>query len=149
MEELLAQLSQLPGLRVVARTAVPKYKDSLKDVATIGRELQVGTILEGSIRNLDTQVRVNVQVIDVASQGQRWSQEYTPHIPYIDLLGTCHPWWWPSWPCGWGDHPRDEMFMIGMGPEAARPPASSPRARVTSTCLSSAPVARVAFIAGK
>ena len=76
MEELIAQLSQFPGLTVVARTSVMTYKDSLKDVATIGRELRVGTILEGSIRKMDKQVRVSVQLIDVASQGHLWSQEY-------------------------------------------------------------------------
>jgi TolB-like protein/DNA-binding winged helix-turn-helix (wHTH) protein len=79
-EELIAQLSQIPGLTVVARTAVLKYKGSLKDVATIGRELRVRTILEGSIRNLDKQVRVSVQLIDVASQGHLWSQEYTREL---------------------------------------------------------------------
>ncbi len=76
MEELIAQLSQIPGLTVIARTSVLKYKGSLEDVATIGRELRVGTILEGSIRSLDKQVRVSVQLIDVASQGHLWSQEY-------------------------------------------------------------------------
>ncbi len=76
MEEVIAQLSQIPGLTVIARTSVLKYKGSLEDVATIGRELRVGTILEGSIRSLDKQVRVSVQLIDVASQGHLWSQEY-------------------------------------------------------------------------
>jgi TolB-like protein len=74
--ELIAQLSQIPGLTVISRTSVVKYKDSLKDVATIGRELEVGTILEGSLRKMDKQVRVSVQLIDVASQGHLWSQEY-------------------------------------------------------------------------
>ena len=76
MEEVIAQLSQIPGLKVIARTSVMKYKGSLKDVATIGRELRVGTILEGSIRKMDKQVRVSVQLIDVVSQGHLWSQEY-------------------------------------------------------------------------
>ena len=76
MEEVIAQLSQIPGLTVIARTSVMKYKGSLKDVATIGRELRVGTILEGSIRKMDKQVRVSVQLIDVVSQGHLWSQEY-------------------------------------------------------------------------
>jgi TolB-like protein len=76
MAELIAQLSQIPGLTVIARTSVMKYKGSLQDVATIGRELGVGTILEGSIRKMDKQVRVSAQLIDVASQGYLWSQEY-------------------------------------------------------------------------
>ena len=76
MEELIAQVWQIPGLTVIARTSVMKYKASLKDMATIGRELRVGTILEGSIRKVGKEVRVSVQLIDVASQGHLWSQEY-------------------------------------------------------------------------
>ncbi len=75
-EELIAQLSQIRGLTVIARTSVMKYKGTLKDVATIGRELQVGTILEGSVRKVDNQVRISAQLVDVASQGHLWSQEY-------------------------------------------------------------------------
>jgi pentatricopeptide repeat protein len=75
-EELIAHLSQVRGLTVIARTSVMKYKGSLKDVATIGRELQVGTILDGSVRKMGTHVRISAQLIDVASQGHLWSQEY-------------------------------------------------------------------------
>jgi pentatricopeptide repeat protein len=75
-EELIAQLSRIRGLTVIARTSVMKYKDTLKDVATIGRELQVGTILEGSVRKEGNHVRISAQLIDVASQGHLWSQEY-------------------------------------------------------------------------
>jgi TolB-like protein/DNA-binding winged helix-turn-helix (wHTH) protein/Flp pilus assembly protein TadD len=75
-EELIAQLSQIHGLTVIARTSVMKYKGTLKDAATIGRELRVGTLLEGSVRRMDNQVRISAQLIDVASQGHLWSQEY-------------------------------------------------------------------------
>jgi serine/threonine-protein kinase len=75
-EELIAQLSQIHGLTVIARTSVMKYKGALKDVATIGRELRAGTILEGSVRRVDNQVRISAQLIDVASQSYLWSQEY-------------------------------------------------------------------------
>jgi pentatricopeptide repeat protein len=75
-EELITQLSQIRGLTVIARTSVMKYKGTLKDVATIGRELQVGTVLEGSVRKVDNHVRISAQLIDVASQGHLWSHEY-------------------------------------------------------------------------
>jgi TolB-like protein/DNA-binding winged helix-turn-helix (wHTH) protein len=75
-EELIGQLSQIHGLTVIARTSVMKYKGTRKDVATIGRELRVGTILEGSVRAVDNQMRINAQLIDVISQGHLWSQEY-------------------------------------------------------------------------
>jgi TolB-like protein len=75
-EELIAQLSRIQGLTVVARTSVMQYKGTRKDVATIGRELRVGTILEGSVRTVENQLRINAQLIDVASQSHLWSQEY-------------------------------------------------------------------------
>jgi TolB-like protein/DNA-binding winged helix-turn-helix (wHTH) protein/Flp pilus assembly protein TadD len=79
-EELIAQLSQIHGLTVIARTSVMKYKGTLKDIATIGRELRVGTILEGSVRRVDNQLRISAQLIDVASQGHLWSQEYDREV---------------------------------------------------------------------
>jgi TolB-like protein/DNA-binding winged helix-turn-helix (wHTH) protein/Tfp pilus assembly protein PilF len=75
-EELIAQLSHIYGLTVIARTSVMKYKGTMKDVAAIGRELRVGTILEGSVRRVDKHVRIGAQLIDVASQSYLWSQEY-------------------------------------------------------------------------
>ncbi len=75
-ESLIAELARMHGLMVIARTSVMKYKGQTKDVATIGHELRVGTIVEGSIRRIDNQVRINTQLIDVASQGHLWSQEY-------------------------------------------------------------------------
>ena len=84
-ENLIAELARIEGLRVIARTSVMKYKGSLKDVATIGRELRVGTIVEGSIRRIDNQVRINAQLIDVASQGHLWSQEYNREL--VEVFG--------------------------------------------------------------
>jgi TolB-like protein/DNA-binding winged helix-turn-helix (wHTH) protein len=75
-EELIGQLARIRGLTVIARTSVMQYKGTSKDVATIGRELRVGTILEGSVRRVDNRVRVQAQLIDVASQGHLWSHEY-------------------------------------------------------------------------
>ena len=82
-ENLIAELARIHGLTVIARTSVMKYKGSLKDVATIGRELRVGTIVEGSIRRIDNQVRINAQLIDVASQGHLWSQEYNRELTEV------------------------------------------------------------------
>jgi TolB-like protein/DNA-binding winged helix-turn-helix (wHTH) protein len=82
-QELIAQLAQIHGLTVIARTSVMQYKDTLKDVATVGRELRVGTVLEGSVRTVDKQVRINVQLIDVVSEGHVWSQEYDRELTEV------------------------------------------------------------------
>jgi TolB-like protein len=75
-QELIAQLAQIHGLTVIAHTSVMKYKGTMKDIASIGRELRVGTILEGSVRTVDNQMRISAQLVDVVSQGHLWSQEF-------------------------------------------------------------------------
>jgi TolB-like protein/Tfp pilus assembly protein PilF len=75
-EELISQLSKIGNLRVIARTSIMKYKGTNQDVAEIGRALQVGTILEGSVRKVGNQVRVAAQLIDVVSQAHLWSEDY-------------------------------------------------------------------------
>jgi class 3 adenylate cyclase/TolB-like protein len=75
-EEMITQLSKIGRLSVIARTSVMKYKGTDQDIAEIGRALQVGTILEGTVRKAGNQVRVAAQLIDVASQAHLWSEDY-------------------------------------------------------------------------
>ena len=75
-EELISKLSRLHDLTVIARTSIMQYKGTGKSIAEIGRELQVGTILEGSVRKAGDRLRITAQLIDVASQGHLWSQDY-------------------------------------------------------------------------
>jgi adenylate cyclase len=75
-EELISKLSRLRDLIVIARTSVMQYKGSEKGIAEIGRELQAGTILEGSVRKAGDRLRITAQLVDVASQGHLWSQDY-------------------------------------------------------------------------
>jgi TolB-like protein/Flp pilus assembly protein TadD len=75
-EELISKLSRLHDLTVIARTSIMQYKKTGKSIAEIGRELQAGTILEGSVRKAGDQLRITAQLVDVASQGHLWSQGY-------------------------------------------------------------------------
>jgi adenylate cyclase len=75
-EELIANLSLVPGLKVIARTSVIGYKKTDKSVATIGKELGVGTVVEGSVRRAANRIRVTVQVIDVATEEHLWTSKY-------------------------------------------------------------------------
>ena len=75
-EELISKLSRLHDLTVIARTSVMQYKETGKSVAEIGRELRVGTILEGSVRKAGDRLRITAQLVDVESQGHLWSQDY-------------------------------------------------------------------------
>lgn len=75
-EELITSLSLVKGLKVIARTSVMNYKRKEKNISEIGRELGVGTIVEGSIRKAADRIRVTVQVIDVNSEEHLWASNY-------------------------------------------------------------------------
>jgi len=75
-EELITVLSQLPDLRVIARTSVMQFKSSTKAVSLIASELGVSSVLEGSVRKAGNRLRITVQLIDPGSQGHVWAQTY-------------------------------------------------------------------------
>ncbi len=75
-EELIAILSLVKGLKVIARTSVMNYKKKEMNVSEIGKELAVGTIVEGSVRKVLNRIRVTVQVIDVGSEEHLWASNY-------------------------------------------------------------------------
>ncbi len=75
-EELISTTSSITGLTLIARTSVMSYKGTSKKVREIGSELEVGTVLEGSVRKAGKRLRITVQLIDVQSQGHLWAQSY-------------------------------------------------------------------------
>ena len=75
-EETISALSNIAGLRVIARTSVMKYRGSAKTVAEIGRELEVGSVLEGSVRRTGDRLRIRVQLVDARTQEPRWGHDY-------------------------------------------------------------------------
>ena len=75
-EELISSVSQTRGLRVIVRTSVMRYKGTNKPIAEIGRELNVATVLEGSVRKAGQKIRISVQLIETATEEPRWSQTY-------------------------------------------------------------------------
>ncbi len=75
-EELIVNLSRLNEIDVVSRTTSMQYKNAKKDVKTIGKELNVRYILEGSVRKFQDNIRITVQLIDVESDRQLWAESY-------------------------------------------------------------------------
>jgi TolB-like protein/Flp pilus assembly protein TadD len=75
-EELINALTQVEGLRVAARTASFRFRDIGADVQAVGRQLGVSALLEGSVRKSDNQLRVSVQLIDVATGYRHFSQRF-------------------------------------------------------------------------
>jgi len=75
-EELLNQLAQVPGLRVIGRTSSFAFKGKNEDLRTIGETLGVNHILEGSVRKAGNEVRITAQLISPADGSHLWSNTY-------------------------------------------------------------------------
>jgi serine/threonine protein kinase/Flp pilus assembly protein TadD len=75
-EELIVNLSKINEIDVVSRTTSMAYKDAKKNTKTVGRELNVRYILEGSVRKFQDNIRITVQLIDVESDRQLWAEAY-------------------------------------------------------------------------
>jgi TolB-like protein/lipopolysaccharide biosynthesis regulator YciM len=85
-EELISTISGISELNVISRTSVMGYKGTGKRVADIARELEVGTVLEGSVRKAENMIRVTVQLIDANRDGHLWSQSYDGELKSIFTL---------------------------------------------------------------
>src|SRR6266478_513443 len=75
-EEIINALANVEGVRVVARTSAFFFKGKNLDVRKIGAELNVATVLEGSVRREGNQLRVFAQLISVADGYHLWSKSY-------------------------------------------------------------------------
>ncbi len=75
-EELLNLLSKVPGLQVAARTSAFSFKGHAVDVPTIGRQLLVAHVLEGSVRKVGNHLRVTAQLERADNGYQIWSETY-------------------------------------------------------------------------
>ncbi len=75
-EELIINLSKIKEVSVVARTNAAQYKDTKKDIRTIGRELNARYIMVGSVRKFKDDLRISVQLIDVERGTQLWGETY-------------------------------------------------------------------------
>jgi eukaryotic-like serine/threonine-protein kinase len=75
-EELINRLSNIKGLRVPARTSAFMFKGKTEDIREIGGKLNVGAVLEGSVRKAGNELRITAQLINVADGYHLWSETY-------------------------------------------------------------------------
>ncbi len=85
-EELISTMSKISGLVVIARTSVMGYKGGQKKISEVGKELQVGTVLEGSVRKAGDRLRITVQLIDPQTSGHLWAESYDRELK--DVFAT-------------------------------------------------------------
>jgi TolB-like protein len=83
-ESLTTDLSRIRGAVVIARNTAFTYKSKPLDVKTIGRELNVRYVLEGSVQRAGKRMRVNVQLIDAETGNHLWAERFDK--PLADLF---------------------------------------------------------------
>lgn len=82
-EEIITALSKTPKLLVIARTSSFKYKGKEVDVRTVGRELGVRYVLEGSVRKAGNTVRITAQLVDANTGNDVWAERYDRELKDI------------------------------------------------------------------
>jgi serine/threonine-protein kinase len=85
-ESLINNLSQLTNLKVIARSSVFRYKGKDLDVPSIGRELNVRSVLVGQIKQDGAGLRIGVELIDVQGNRSIWGSSYQPQTADIQSV---------------------------------------------------------------
>ena len=85
-DEILTKLAAVRDLKVISRTSTAKYQSKPDNLKAVAQELGVSTILEGAVQRAANQVRVNVQLIDAATDTHLWAKSYDRDLK--DVLGV-------------------------------------------------------------
>ncbi len=83
-DDILTQLAKIEEFRVISRTSVMQYKDNPPPISEIGRKLNVGLILEGSVQKSGNQLRITAQLINAKTDEHIWAESYDR--PISDLF---------------------------------------------------------------
>ena len=84
--DLLTQLSKVSSLKIISRTSVLGYEGQKKNLRQIGDELNVATILEGSVQRSGDMLRIYVQLIDAESDEHLWAERYDRELTAQNLF---------------------------------------------------------------
>jgi len=87
-EELISAVSLNDQMKVISRTSAMAFKKTNKTAPEIGRELGVGTVLEGSVRKEGNKVRIVVKLIDAKTDELLWSQSYDREVSGVFEIQT-------------------------------------------------------------
>jgi TolB-like protein/Flp pilus assembly protein TadD len=85
-EEILTRLAKIADLKVISRTSTQHYKSAPENLPDIAKQLGVANILEGSVQKAGDSVRVNVKLIQAASDSHLWADTYDRKL--TDIFGV-------------------------------------------------------------
>ena len=82
-DELTTELSKVPGLTLASRTSASRYRGDNVDVKQVGADLDVGAVIEGTVRRAGDRVRLTAQLSDVANGKILWTDSYEHRLADI------------------------------------------------------------------
>jgi adenylate cyclase len=82
-EDIITQLSKIADLKVISSTSVMQYKNVSGNIKQIAEELQVASILEGSVRREGNKVRITAQLIDANTDQHIWANNYDKSVDEV------------------------------------------------------------------
>ncbi len=85
-DDILTQLSKVSALKVISRTSVEKFRDTQLSTKEIAGQLGVRSILEGGVQRAGDRVRINVQLIDAASDAHLWAESYDRELTAANIF---------------------------------------------------------------
>ncbi len=85
-DDLLTQLSKISSIKTISRRSVLQYRDTEKTVPEIAAELGVATILAGGVQRSGDRVRINVRLIDAATDEPLWAETYDRQLSAANIF---------------------------------------------------------------
>jgi adenylate cyclase len=85
-EDLTTDLSRIAGMFVISRNTAFAYRNKSADMRQIGRELRIRYVLEGSVRRLGNQIRINSQLIDAELDAHLWAERFEGNMSDLFAL---------------------------------------------------------------
>ncbi len=85
-DDLLTQLAKINDLKVISRTSVMQYRETDKRIPQIAEELGVATVLEGGVQRAGHRIRINAQLIDVATDQHLWAETFDREMTIDNLF---------------------------------------------------------------
>jgi len=85
-DDLLTQLAKIGSLKVISRTSVMEYRDTIKRIPDIATELGVATVVEGAVQRSGNMVRITAQLIDARTDEHLWAESYDRELTARNLF---------------------------------------------------------------
>ena len=85
-DDILTQLAKVSALKVISRTSVEHFRDTKLPIKQVARQLGATAILEGGVQRAGDRVRINVQLIDAATDGHLWAETYDRELTAANIF---------------------------------------------------------------